>query len=350
MEGFVQTGKDTALGEMVQWVVDQSPGAAVFGLALLVAVGVVLWLLGSRLAKPAAVVSGVVLGASVAGGLAGLWSGMGTLTIAFITLGGAVLGGVLSGVLFRLWMGLSGAIVLAAVVPAGVLVWQGTSGLEVPGTTEGPGLVDAETAGVEGPPVAGLSGAERDGAGDGTSGDGDPLSDFLRRNLDEARLAAEGGEALDGEGDSPEQPGGLDPQSMASGIGGEQARQAIEQVGGQVKEAARTVWLKNAEAVQNWWTQVGPDTQKVVYTGAIAGGVIGLLLGLLMPTGSAMLQTSVVGALLLLLPGRELIALKTPEYAGFLPDTPRQLVIALGLITVLGVGLQWMLRRRRAEK
>ncbi|MEM1212366.1 MAG: hypothetical protein AAGI68_08720 [Planctomycetota bacterium] len=344
---------------MVQWVVDQAPGAAVFGLALLVGVGLLLWLFGSRLAKPAAVVSGVVMGASVTASLAGLWAGLNTLTIAFIALGGAILGGVLSGVLFRLWMGLSGALVLAAVVPAGVLVWQGTPGLEIPGTTLEPGeaeaSVEADRAQTEAV-VSSLDG--RDGEGDdavspeATAGGGNAWLDFLSRNMDQATQATQPGSGVEGEG------GGLDPEQLTTelggdlggDLGGEQAREAIQQVSDQMKAAAKTVWLKNAEAMKGWWEQVTPETQKVVYTGALAGGVIGLLLGLLLPTGSAMLQSSVVGALMLLLPGRELIALKLPEYAGFLPGTPRQLVIALGLITALGIGLQWMLRRRRAEK
>ncbi|MEM6552555.1 MAG: hypothetical protein AAF750_10575 [Planctomycetota bacterium] len=321
---------------------DQAPGAAVFGLALLVAVGLVLWLLGSRLAKPAAVVSGVVMGASVTASFAGLWAGLDTLTVAFIALGGAILGGVLSGVLFRLWMGLSGALVLAAVVPAAVLVWQGTPGLEIPSMTN-------ETADTEAPEdQAAVSSLDDDGEGEATAdadgGEGNALFDFINRNLDEAMQATQPASESDGNSTGP------DPDLLTTDLGGEQAREAMRQVSDQVKVAAKTVWLKNAEAVQGWWEQVTPETQKVVYTGALAGGVLGLLLGLLLPTGSAMLQSSVVGALLLLLPGRELIALKLPEYTGFLPGTPRQLVIVLGLITAIGIGLQWMLRRRRAEK
>ncbi|MEM6391850.1 MAG: hypothetical protein AAF797_03670 [Planctomycetota bacterium] len=338
------TGKDNALGEMVQWVVDQAPGAAVFGLALLVAVGLVLWLLGSRLAKPAAVVSGVVMGAVVSAGLAGLLSGMGTLTIAFITLGGAILGGVLSGVLFRLWMGLSGALVLAAVVPAAVLVWQGTPGLEMPtAAPQASSGAGSSTPATPATPSASGGVSSLTGLGDATAAleDGSNASawsEFLSRTLEPTTQPGAGKE------------GALNPEQLRTDLTGEQTREAIRQVSDQVKVAAKTVWLKNAEAVQRWWNGVTPQTQQVVYIGALAGGVLGLLVGLLLPTGSAMLQSSVVGSLLMLLPGRELVALKLPEYAGFLPGTPRQLVIALGLITAIGIGLQWMLRRRRAEK
>ncbi len=92
-------------------------------LLIALVVGVVLWLLGRRLARPACAVCGLVLGGL--GALAVSQElGESGLAMAWITLG-AVAGFLLAFMTFKVWMGLSCAVLLGVALPVMSLVWEG---------------------------------------------------------------------------------------------------------------------------------------------------------------------------------------------------------------------------------
>lgn len=115
-------------------------------------------------------------------------------------------------------------------------------------------------------------------------------------------------------------------------------------------DAAQTWYDQQVAALKAWWQDLMPSIRAVIYAAALAGGVLGLLIGLIAPKMAASFETALVGGLLLLLPGRELIIAHAPDVAGYLPQSPRGLVIWLGLITLLGFLLQWTLFGRKTDK
>lgn len=101
--------------------------AAVLGVfALMVVVGIVLWLVGGRLAKAACVLSGMVMG-GVGGWLIGATLADQGAYVLPLVIGGSIIGALLAGLLFRVWIAGVGAAVLALVVPVASLVWQGAT-------------------------------------------------------------------------------------------------------------------------------------------------------------------------------------------------------------------------------
>ncbi len=96
------------------------------GQAMLVAglaLGLVLWVMGRRLARPGVAIGGMVIGGLIGTALPhevgmGNWMFIGSIA-------GAIVCGVLAWALFRVWMGIACAIMLALVAPAAALIWQG---------------------------------------------------------------------------------------------------------------------------------------------------------------------------------------------------------------------------------
>ncbi len=292
------------MAQTVEAMLEQAPHAAVIVLAVAVGLGLVLWLLGRRLVRPAVVLCGLVTGATVGAMVtASFWSDD-ALMVGLVTGGAALAGALLAAVLFRFWMALSGAVVLALLAPLAVLVWQGTTMPSVQGLDE---AMRANTA------AAVKQGAAELGAGAG---------------LDTG------------------------PASLgATGLIDEKTRQELADKARQgMRDAADSLWTRNEQAVKDWWAQTDEATRKLLYTGAVMGAVAGLLLGLGLPYTMASLQTAAVGTVLMLLPGRELLDRYRPDWSGYLPSTPEQLGLAISLITVVGVAVQWTLLRRRTEK
>ena len=107
------------------------PTATAGALIAAMALGLVLWLLGGRLMKAGVVIGGVLLGLYAGVLLAGFASSAGF--VAVLTAGLAIAGALAAALLFRVWMAVSTAILFAVVVPAAVLVWEGTPSQEIMG-------------------------------------------------------------------------------------------------------------------------------------------------------------------------------------------------------------------------
>lgn len=132
--------------EQLQQLQDAAPAAMTVLLAIVFVVGAVLWLSGKRLARPACAVSGLMLGGVGGWALANQLGESGSYILPLM-IGAAIVGALLAGFLFRVWMGLSGAVILAVIVPAASLVWQGTTPPTVQITEENLPEITVETEG-----------------------------------------------------------------------------------------------------------------------------------------------------------------------------------------------------------
>jgi len=285
------------MGTAVEQVSAALPAPMLVVFSMLLAVGVVVWLMGRSLARPACVLSGLALGA--AGGLAATHLGsFRGLVMLGIVVGGGIAGAVLAAMLFRLWVAIVGAVLLALIVPAGLIVWHGT----------------------DPPSFAATQATEAADAGG---------------NGDEADDAGE-----DGDGAIP----GV--SEVAAATTGKSDSGAIELAA----ESLEGLHAKQSEAIGDWWAGLETTTRRRLMYGCGIGAAVGLVLGLLAPLTGAAIESAVAGAMLIFFPGRALLSHFFPEQAGWLPQSPRWTVLWLCLITLAGFWLQWITTRKSADK
>jgi len=82
----------------------------------------------------------------------------------------------------------------------------------------------------------------------------------------------------------------------------------------------------------------------------LIGAGIGFLLGLMAPNYAAAVQSAIVGAVLIVVPGRELVLTHLPDAKSLIPTTAQGILLTTGLITLVGLALQWTLYLRRDDK
>lgn len=241
--------------------------------------GLVLWLMGRKLARPGVAIGGIVIGALIGAALPHEF-GFGQWMVAGIVVGG-LLCGIIAWALFRIWMGLACAVMLALVAPAAALIWQG----EAPEMSQ-----KSETVAVEAAPD------------EGSDDDVDKSSD---------------------------------PAAM---------RRALWQ-------RAQTFYRQQRDEVVAVWEALSPAARTTVTIAGVAGAVGGFLLGLILPYLAASLQSALVGAILIFFCGMSLAHVWAPDLMARIPDYSVRLpLLVIGLIALHGVGIQWTLSRRRADK
>ena len=290
------------------------PTATAGALIAAMALGLVLWLLGGRLMKAGVVIGGVLLGLYAGVLLAGFASSAGF--VAVLTAGLAIAGALAAALLFRVWMAVSTAILFAVVVPAAVLVWEGTPSQEIMGRSPAELREDLQQR---------LSRPDTQ-VDEGTRFQ---VQSLLTQSLDEQSEH--------------------DANASLSQAATIMQQQGID-IGKATGESVKGLIFENVEAVCDWWEANTTDSQRNVVMGMGVGALIGLLLGGLMPKHTAAIQAALVGAVLLFIPGRELIIGWAPDVSHLLPGTPRGGLMAVRLITLLGVLVQWTLYFRPDDK
>lgn len=279
----------------IQQAIDALPMAVAVLFLVMAAVGLFIWVAGTALAKAACTVSGLVLG-----GLAGWFAG-GQLAsegayILPLTIGAAVAGALVAGFLFRVWMAVAGAVLLSLVLPIGALVWQG----------HGPGVAPGDATQT---PAA-------EDQTDAAPADTFDVRDFVLQ-------------AADPQADQPSDEAGL--WSRLS--------EFLDRMRANV-----TAWGRDT------WDGLGPTGRMIAMLGAAVGALAGLLLGLLVPHISAAVQSSLAGSVMMYFGAVSAARRLLGDAPPFLPDTPRGELAIIGLITVLGVLLQWTVFRKRTDK
>jgi hypothetical protein len=71
---------------------------------------------------------------------------------------------------------------------------------------------------------------------------------------------------------------------------------------------------------------------------------------LIVPLIAAAVQSALVGGILILFAGRALLLQYVPAAAGVMPDSWRGVLLSLGLITLLGILIQWSLRAKKDDE
>ncbi|MGB1126066.1 MAG: hypothetical protein ACPG4Q_12740 [Phycisphaeraceae bacterium] len=264
-------------------------------------VGVALWLAGGKLLKAAVMLGGLMLG-MIAGGVSVAFVDSPTIAIGFM-IGLGLLGVIGAWLMFRAWVAFSAAIMFAVAAPAAVIIWQGV-------------------------PVQELS-EDTQQAAEQVQQRYDALSSELN---DQTKIKIE---ELIQQGDQ---------EALT------QANQLITNRGQETLNAAKSAVFRNLEDVKAWWNDSATSVQKNIGLAMLIGAGVGLLFGFIAPNYAASIQSAMVGAVLIVIPGRELLASYLPAATELVPTTARGTLITLGLITVLGIMLQWTLYLRRDDK
>jgi hypothetical protein len=304
--------------EQLQQMLEKLGSVGVLMPALTLAAGLLLWLLGRKLARPACAFSGLVLG-----GIMGLVIGeamvdQGGVMLAMV-IGAAIAGALLAALLFRVWMALSGAVIFGLAASAAVLLWQ-QAPVDDPADT--PHTADTTQT---------QTGDDAGGTG-GTGGEitldipVDALTDPIREGI-----AA----VMDGE--DPADPATVDSEVAAK-------------IGTAILDALRGLAGYYRESLGAWWSQAGAGVRGGVMIAGLIAAVGGLLIGLIGPYLAASLQSAAAGSVLMLFSSFSLLAQLMPEHLGWLPASPRGVLVCLGLITAAGLALQWTIFARKTDK
>ena len=371
METFNVVAEPTTLQELT----DAMPLVWTALLGVVVGVGLLLWCLGSRLTRSALMVSGFVAGGLCAAALASMAlggdvetnaeNGRATLWVVAIAVGGGIAGLLLASLLFRVWVALMTGVICAAVVPLGMLVAQG-NGPSLSAVRDGQAVaLEALGAGESDPEASELRQslhAERaqidaynsDGASTPDEADagnnGEPPSatdeEVVRSLFDPA--SAQDADALPSERDTEVD----DP--AANGL------PSLEQINPirltqklidwpRLRDDLAGVASAQVQQVREWWDQLPGEDKRALLAGMCVGGVVGLVLGFALPYLLASLQSALVGAVLIVFAGRLLLLQYVPDAASVLPRSGRGILLTVGLITLLGVLVQWTLRGKKAD-
>ena len=287
--------------------------------AVLLLLGLGLWLLGQKLARPACALSGLVLG-GVAGLLVGeALSEQGGLVLPMV-IGAAIAGALLAALLFRVWMAASGALIFGLVAASVVLLWQGTESTDEAGSDTIASLLESP---------------EEDSEDDGEITLAIP-DELISDAVEKIKEKAMNGE-LETDGDDPVNNLTIDSETA-------------KKVGTSLIEVLKSLASYYQGELSQWWSQAGTGARgTAAIVGLIAAG-IGLLLGLLLPYIAASLQSAIAGSVLILFSSFSLIAQFLPEHLNWLPATPRGVLLCLGLITAIGLVLQLTIFKRKEEK
>jgi ElaB/YqjD/DUF883 family membrane-anchored ribosome-binding protein len=304
---------------------EQAPAGAGVVMIALVITGLVLWLMGKKIVRITVALTGLLLGSAAAFPLSQQFGAGAHGTLAWV-IAGAVAGCLIAWLLFRVWMGLSTAAVFAVLVPGVYLVWVGGA---APTPSEG------------------------DDAGEPTSWV-QPAA-FLQDDTEpqpRTNRLFDFGDDADDAADTPDTPRNSAVEDAIRSELTDQQRQIIDEAKRTFFEAISTAYDRYRARVDEWWAARSDMARKNLTTSVAIGGLVGLLMGLLMPNLSAAVQTALVGSILLLYGAWGLLVVNGHDPAESLPFalTGKTVLLALGLITALGIIVQWTVWRKQTDK
>lgn len=364
-----------------------SANLLVTGLGVLVIIiGITLWLMGQRLARPICAALWVVLGIMVAGGVCSLIGDGGLLPLWLVA--GGIAAGALGWVMYRLCLAVALAVVLAVVAPAALHLFH--VGQNQP-AAEGSLIRQNESAGSLSPVESGKAvGKKIEEAAQDWSDDlkkssqqaSEKMKEAARQAVDDAKEAVLGSPkpATDSEDASDE-----DAVDEASGETKDAGwkKQADEAVAGVKKKIgdmldgdgekdaaaaddadsdlentldargfvdtlhtlARGPWEKLAAA----WQEMPSGGRSLLLMASAIGGLAGFLIGLLIPKTAAWAGSSLLGTICMAAGAGLLLTQYNPSMLDSLGQRLSQCLLAMGLITLLGMLIQWILSRRQAD-
>ncbi|MCC7204630.1 MAG: hypothetical protein IT441_06095 [Phycisphaeraceae bacterium] len=288
----MENSLETQWANLVQMQSQISTAAAAVTAGTLLVLGIMLWALGGRMARPCGAMLGLLAGLAVA--YLGMPSGEGRDAMVVSLVAGTLIGGVLAWLLFRVWMAVVVAVLLSIAGPTVMLTLQGSA-------PPGPPAVPTVT----------------------------PLD------------RATGLETL-----------GTDQAATTQSAWPDVAVWRDRTV-----ERAQQWWRQWTGEIQTWWAGLGTTTKLSVWALALIGAGAGVLLGLIFPQRAAAAAAALIGATMMVFSAAQFDRLgylgkgadSGVNFAVWLED-PRQAAAAVGLITALGIVLQWTVFRAKTDR
>lgn len=287
-------------------VLGELPWLLILPLGIAVLAGVVLWVSGGRLIRPALGLVGVLVGSTV-GWVAGQAFNLGLATWAVVAVA-AVIVGFLASRADRMAVPALLALMLGVAAPTGLMVVliaiDAFSGDEPP--SAGPATMAAEDPLAEDSWIAGAP---------------DYLVDFL--------------EQVREVGSPPDN--------------GARAKRPLDEViPERVAEArgeADLIWA----AAQRAWDKAPQKLAAGLAGSSLVGALVGLIVGVVAPTFSAALVTALIGSALWLRCGGVLVTMVGLPGGSVLPRTVPGWLLVWIAASVIGLGIQWMYRAKPAD-
>lgn len=289
-----------------------------------VLVGLILLFTGSKLARIGCVLVGLALGSTLAAAVA-QFLGLGPMLMVAASLIGALAGAIFAGFLFRAFVACTGALILAAAVPAAALAWQGTLSPELNTDSE---LVES------------LEATPSETAPQFTA---EEISAATQQILDKLNQAIQDLTTAQEEGEEYPEPDENDDEAQTTdslNISGTLQT---------VVDAFRQALSEQEDAITAWWESLSTTSRSVVVVGSVIGAILGLIIGLIMPQTAAAVDSALLGAVLIYLPGFQILYTLAPEAAASFPAGPRPAILIMGLITGFGILVQWIVFRHKTD-
>ncbi len=282
-------------------------------------VGLFLFVMGRKLVKTAIGLSGLCIGAFAAF-IGANQLGVSSQLMLVWVIGGAVAGVLLASLLFRFWMSVSLAALVALAVPAFSVIIEGTT---MPASAQ---VADELTSSAP---------ADKEKSDDKLKSTGDATTD--KKHPIDLPVNHFSAEDVKKKADEIKKSIGINDQDI------EKAKQTV-------MEALQHAYEFQSAHLSGWWDSLKSEGRRnMTITTAIAG-LVGALLGFMLPYFAASIQTSLTGGAILLSTVHGALAAYAPAQLDWLPGEPRALLITLGLITLVGVAIQWTLWRKAADK
>lgn len=324
----------------------QMPGGGLIVAVAGVLIGLTLWVVGHKVLRPGFALIGLIFGA-----------GVGWIASAFIpfdvppwlpAIFVAIIFGILAWVSFRLTMAIALALVFGFAAPMGVWAWaqyRGIAAFEVP-SQQDPGTLPAEaTEGLPDDLVRELNEDPQRLLEELQQSNLD-LYEEIRKRLDEWLPKPPGSETGDGTGDTS---GGDPTTEGGTTSGGGSANPLPAEPPPWVTESERVIRETIDRIIETWQNQA-PGVRWSMTVSAISGVLFGLLLGLAAPAAGAGLVTALIGSLIWMACAWVLAVRFGAESWPFVPQTTAHWVIGWAAISIIGLGIQWTLPRKRADK
>ena len=118
---------------------------------------------------------------------------------------------------------------------------------------------------------------------------------------------------------------------------------SVSKLTGQVRQMVD----EEFEAIGTWWEQTSSADQYTTMLAAGVGALVGLIVGLIAPQFTAALASSMLGAALIV---AGVCGMDLPQLEWIVPQALLGRMAAVGLITIVGWVLQWIVFRRKADK
>ena len=137
--------------------------------------------------------------------------------------------------------------------------------------------------------------------------------------------------------EAAEQASERDPEKSGSDV------PSVSELAGRVRQMGE----EEIEAIRSWWEQTSSGDRYTTMLSAGVGALVGLVVGLIAPQFTAALASSLLGAIMLV---SAVCGMDIPRLESVMPQTLPGLAAAVGLITIIGWALQWIVFRRKADK